>query len=582
MALFELARGLAGAYNGFNEGIDAEKNRQRAEVDRKYQDEQRAYQQQQQQRIAADQQRSDKLRTDLSAIDSTGPKDAAYSAASRAYGAAGDFEKSWAAQEAAIKSAYGESAKGYQRLLAASPGMDAKSAAEAVVSQLNSDYLPTKVVGYAVDPSDGSIEMEIDIGKGGQRAKHKFKSKEELLRGMEAIYSPDTYNSFVKAQREALIKQQEEINKPRIVGPGATLVSGGKPVYQNDAGYIPDPEGRLSPDGSGVAMIRAPSSGRGAGSGSSTGGKATAAPINDAHKYLEDALGKPDGSPEMAQRNMRAVSMLEGIYSTNPNISPRTAAYIAADATADEATGKPTKVTPQLNKDTGEVEMVYRNPQVEGGKPFRVATGGSAADLEKVGGKQQVAESVKGMVAELVSKAPPAQREAAMSQLVFVAKNPEQREKFIKQAASRGEDVAAWDRQLNLIRDYISLPGEKQIKSDGPLDKLRNVGGIFQRPSASQGAGAQEYVPRDGVPAELASRVSSASAAEQKRNEEDAAKKSAEEKAKAESRQKKRQEIGWLTQREISVMRPSEAGEYLRKYQDVLEPELARALRRRM
>lgn len=582
MALFELARGLAGAYNGFNEGIDAEKNRQRVEVDRKYQDEQRAYQQEIQSRTRAEAARADKLRADLGAVPIEGRNQAeVFRDVSRVQAASGNIAEALKAQEAATAAAYKESANRFARFKSSAASMPVDQLVDSAAGMFNADYLPAKLANRPTVNPDGTIDVEI-VMQDGQSVKHKFKDKNDLVVGMESWYSPDTYNSFVKAQREALIKQQEEINKPRIVGPGATLVSGGKPVYQNDAGYIPDPEGRLSPDGSGVAMIRAPSSGRGAGSGSSTGGKAPAAPINDAHKYLEDALGKPDGSPEMAQRNMRAVSMLEGIYSTNPNISPRTAAYIAADATADEATGKPTKVTPQLNKDTGEVEMVYRNPQVEGGKPFRVATGGSAADLEKVGGKQQVAESVKGMVAELVSKAPPAQREAAMSQLVFVAKNPEQREKFLKQAASRGEDAAAWDRQLNLIRDYISLPGEKQIKSDGPLDKLRNVGGIFQRPPASQGAGAQEYVPRDGVPAELASRVSSASAAEQKRSEEDAAKKSAEEKAKAESRQKKRQEIGWLTQREISVMRPSEAGEYLRKYQDVLEPELARALRRRM
>lgn len=499
MALFELARGLAGAYNGFNEGVDAEKNRQRVDADRKYQDEQRAYQQEIQSRTRAEAARADKLRADLGAVPIEGRNRAeVLRDVSRVHAENKNIDGALKAQDDAIAAAYKESTNLFARFKSSADSMPVDQLVDSAASMFNADYLPAKLANRPTINPDGTIDVEI-VMQDGQSVKHKFKDKNDLVVGMESWYSPDTYNSFVKARREALIKQQEEINKPRIVGPGATLVAGGKPVYQNDAGYIPDPEGRLSPDGSGVAMIRAPSSGRGAGSGSSTGGKAPAAPINDAHKYLEDALGKPDGSPEMAQRNMRAVSMLEGIYSTNPNISPRTAAYIAADATADEATGKPTKVTPQLNKDTGEVEMVYRNPQVEGGKPFRVATGGSAADLEKVGGKQQVAESVKSMVAELVSKASPAQREAAMSQLVFVAKNPEQREKFLKQAASRGEDVAAWDRQLNLIRDYISLPGEKQVESGGVLDKLRAGVGLPPSPAAAPQASQPAKDPLNGM-----------------------------------------------------------------------------------
>lgn len=506
MALFELARGLAGAYNGFNEGIDAEKNRQRVDVDRKYQDEQRAYQQEIQGRTRTEAARADKLRADLGAVPIEGRNQAeVFRDVSRVQAASGNIAEALKAQEAATAAAYKESANRFARFKSSAASMPVDQLVDSAAGMFNADYLPAKLANRPTVNPDGTIDVEI-VMQDGQSVKHKFKDKNDLVVGMESWYSPDTYNSFVKAQREALIQQQKEFAKPVTLKPGEARyvrAPDGSLVREAENATGFEPTGDIDANGDPV-MRRVPSSGR-AGSGAGSGGKAPATPINDAHKYLEDALGKPDGSPEMAQRNTRALSILEGIYAPDPktglapNISPRTAAFIAADATADEATGKPTKVALQLNKDTGEVETVYRNPQVEGGKPFRVATGGSAADLEKVGGKQQVAESVKGMVAELVSKAPLAQREAAMSQLVFVAKNPEQREKFLKQAASRGEDVAAWDRQLNLIRDYMSLPGEKQVKSGGVLDKLRTGVGLPPGPAAAPQASQPAKDPLEGM-----------------------------------------------------------------------------------
>lgn len=479
MALFELARGLAAGYNGFNEGVDAEKNRQQADSDRKYQAEQRAYQQSQQQRTIDDQRRADEARTALQSVDITQPQPQVLRDVAGIQAKAGNIVEALKTQEAATASAYKQSAERFAQIRAAAPSMTAEQLAKAAADAFNSDYLPSKLNGYQVNP-DGSIDIDV-ASPDGRSLKHRFKDKNELLTGMEAQYSPDTYNAFIKAQRDAAIRAQEKLNEnPYLNVPAGGMTIDrrtGRVVANNTTGFVPS--GQLDADGNPV-MVRPTGGTRGAGASSwAAGGKAATGGINEAAKILEDQFGKADGTPEMAQRNTRAMAMLEGVYKADPTISPRTAAYIAADATAD-----PTKLTMQINQRTGEVGLVYRNPEVERGRAFPIAEGaGTIADIEKKVGRPAVQKEVATMVDGMLAAVPEQSREAARQQLITVATNKEQRAAYLQAARQAGKDVPAIERQLNLVAEYMK-PASKDAKTGvGVLDRLR-TGGLFGGSSA--------------------------------------------------------------------------------------------------
>ena len=474
MALFELARGLAAGYNGFNEGVDAEKSRQQADADRKYQAEQRAYQQSQQQRTIDDQRRADEARTALQSIDITQPQPQVLRNVASIQAKAGNIVEALKTQEAATASAYKQSAERFAQIRAAAPSMTTEQLAKAAADAFNSDYLPSKLNGYQVNP-DGSIDIDV-ASPDGRSLKHRFKDKSELLTGMEAQYSPDTYNALIKAQREAAIKAQEKLNEnPYLNVPAGGMTIDrrtGKVVANNTTGFVPS--GQVDADGNPV-MVRPTGGTRGSSAGAGTGGGKTAAGgINEAAKILEDQFGKADGTPEMAQRNTRAMAMLEGVYKADPTISPRTAAYIAADATAD-----PTKLTMQINQRTGEVGLVYRNPEIERGRPFPIAEGsGRIADFEKKVGRPAVQKEVATMVDGMLAAIPEQSREAARQQLITVATNKEQRSAYLQAAQQAGKDVPAIERQLDLVAEYMK-PASKDAKAGGGvLDRLR-TGGLF-------------------------------------------------------------------------------------------------------
>lgn len=299
---------------------------------------------------------------------------------------------------------------------------------------------------------DGGVRMTLFNKDTGQTSTREFKgpkAREELLAAFTPYFRPDSYAKLLDKQSEI---QAEILKNPYQQVPGGYIDKrtgkfNATMVGQDIIGY--------NADGSPIYGSR----GQGAGSGSSGSGskKGAKTPVDDAMEILKDSMGgKGDGSPEGAARYTRAQSYLDGIFTTNPNVSPRTAAAIAADASAD-----PTKITLQLDNRTGQVSKVYANPDFEGGRQFNLGpNSGTVAEMEKVVGKSGMQQAVTGMVAQLASAVPPEQQPAFQQQLIQAATDPKVREQVIAAARESGQDVQAMNRQLDLIKAYAApAPG---------------------------------------------------------------------------------------------------------------------------
>ena len=299
---------------------------------------------------------------------------------------------------------------------------------------------------------DGGVRMTLFNKDTGQTSTREFKgpkAREELLAAFTPYFRPDSYAKLLDKQSEIAAEIAKDPYK-QVAG-GYIDKRNGKftatMVGQDVIGY--------NADGSPIYGSR----GQGTGSGSSGSGskKGAKTPVDDAMEILKDSMGgKGDGSPEGAARYTRAQSYLDGIFTTNPNVSPRTAAAIAADASAD-----PSKITLQLDNRTGQVSKVYANPDFEGGRQFNLGpNSGTVAEMEKVVGKSGMQQAVTGMVAQLASAVPAEQQAAFQQQLVQAATDPKLREQVIAAARENGQDVQAMNRQLDLIKAYAApAPG---------------------------------------------------------------------------------------------------------------------------
>lgn len=324
----------------------------------------------------------------------------------------------------------------------------------------NGDRLPGQVQGYKMN-ADGSATVNIKNTATGQAVPVTFKNVAELKQGLEGYYSPETLDAYRKSLREAALKA----NEPKVVNPGGALVAGGKEVYKNTTDRV-----QIGEDADGNPIYGKPAtSGRGAGTGST---KAPKESIDAATDLLKDFMGKADGSPEGAQRQARAVSLLDGIYSGNPGVSPRTAAAIAADASAD-----PTRVSLQIDNRTGLIGKVYSNPDLDGGRQYNLAPNGAqVAEMEKAVGKQGMVQAVSGMIDTIAAGAPEENRAAVRDQFIAVASNPAARKDFLDAAKAAGRDTQALGRQLDLVKAYMPAP---KANTKGPA--VTQPGGMRQQ-----------------------------------------------------------------------------------------------------
>lgn len=506
MSALDFLGGLAGTYSSIDKGIKDAEDRDQLKKDREYQAQTRQYELGQQKRKVEEQARADKLREADAAVSTTEQVTTPESKAIYGNDAAvtrddegnlmpgaiekpattvtrnrsmydvfrdyaknrrdaGDATGALDFQTKAIKVATDQASRQATGLIGQSASMSLEQYAQGAVKLFNNDALPQSIRDVKTN-ADGSVTATIFHNDTNQSMPVTFKTKAELTNAIRSQYQPEVYGKLLEKQAEIEAEAAKERAKAVTTPAGGVTTFGvGDPrgKVENDTGYVWT--GRLNPDGS-REMVKA-----GAGGGKS--GKAEKTNVEVASEYLKDAMGgKGDGSPEGAARYTRAQAYLDGVFSVNPNVSPRMAAAIASDAASD-----PTKISLQLDNRTGQISKVYRNPDFEGGRQFNLgANAGTIQEMEKQVGKSGMTEAVNGMVGELSSAIPQEQQAVFRTQLLKAATDPVSRKAALDAAKDNGQDVQAMARQLDLIKAYgAPAPAPQRTLNTG-------VGGMKPQP----------------------------------------------------------------------------------------------------
>jgi len=222
--------------------------------------------------------------------------------------------------------------------------------------------------------------------------------------------------------------------------------------------------------------------GKAAGSGSSSG-KAGATPLSQASDLWETVATKSENKLPTDQfaRGYRVVEELVGGGATPA---------VAVDAAMAVVTN-PKAARLELNTESGTVDLVYQNKEINGGRPMRVAAGaGTIAELEKSAGRDVLRTEVAKMVAKDYGD--------NAGKMIEIAADPSLAKEYLNQARDKGLDVEAIANRLNLIRSY--LPPESRESSRGDqkpggrslLDALRDGRGSTQIDPNSRAGKFQE------------------------------------------------------------------------------------------
>ncbi len=328
----------------------------------------------------------------------------------------------------------------------------------------------------------GGVTFEAYNKNGGYSQPMSFDDLQSAKDALTAHYSPDLYNKLLERRQAAQDKILEEQSKGHVLPAGGQFVPGvndpRKPVT-NDNGLVWT--GKYNPDGS-PEMIRPQANG----SGSSGAGGSPA----DAMKLYTDAfkLAATEGDMKMPTEAVRiGQSYLPAL--SEQGIAPQVAARISLDAAAD-----PTKTRLEINHKTGEVDRIYRNPDVNRGNAVVLARGaGSIKDLEKqAGGPEKMRDVAVGVVNSMLTNIPEEQRAPAQAQLLQIASDPGLRKQYLAAASQAGKDVGVISRQLDLIGTYVK-PDQSQKAPTTGSSKIPSVGGIPGYASRKSETGSGSY-----------------------------------------------------------------------------------------
>lgn len=291
------------------------------------------------------------------------------------------------------------------------------------------------------------------------------------------------------------VKPGEKLVVPRT---GQVVAEGNDRAY---GGLVQDE------DGNWVDMRPRAGGAGSAGTGAGKGGKAGATPESAATSAFENIYKNADvklQASQIADGQDYAVRAARQGAST-----PEEAARIAFDAAAN-----PSKIVPDLDAATGTWSGVYRNPAIQGGKPFNLAPGNvTVADIEKrEGGKQLLQDAANKLIAYQVQAVAPGDSAASadlQAQLIAAANDPSKRAKLLEVAARGGQaEVQALTRKLDLIKTY----GPKPAAAKPARAERFSVGGLPSYTPPADSPAGRAAAQRDAAGARRA-------AEEQKRND---------------------------------------------------------------
>ena len=616
--------GLAGAYTAIDRGMQVAKERERADEDRAYLQEQRGLLRQQQQREREAQDRAETLRKDLAAIPTTeqvdlnklNPEtskitvdddgnpsatqlpvmvdrkrttDSQLRDASAAFRKSGDLGRALELNAAADKEMFNRAARSFAQLRAGSANMTAGQIARQAKSIFDNDPFPMEVAAIR-EGQDGAISIDVRNRDTGQTATWNAKNKDELLSGIEAHYSPDNFVALDQARRKAAIdlqaKRDEELFKPRILKPGETLN-----VFDPRTGrYIQAAKGDIPAgyevveDAAGNASLRRVASPR---SGAST--------TNDPEKNVSDALDfivkssqfKETATPQQAAR----AQTLARQFARQDRVEPAIAAEAAMSAALN-----PERIRPTFNPRTGRISDAI---EYQGGN-FEIEDRGTVAAPRGV-----TPEVMRSIAGEYVSRMPTQDRPL----FVAAAFNPEARRALddkMARAVRSPENLRALERMLGRAPTEQDIARAVKAAVDATAPSLDLIGIHFDRegikgavsgsgfalsggkvvPDAAAGAGrAGSASPAGPQPIPSGQALSERRTQEERqRQERTAAERVASQQSASERAQTQRTlaaEVRSFTPEQVEVMRPGEVQSFLQKYGSVVTPAQAGVILRR-
>lgn len=435
-------------------------------------------------------------------------------------------------------------AQKFNQFRAAAADLPVAEQVKQAVGIFNDAPNPGMISNVQVDPVTGAVSFDAFNKATGQRVQRNFQDPQQLISDLHAFVSPESYQAEAAARQAHALKQQETVvlpaNSKLVTKTGRAVANGNTTQGLINVGTEDNPQ-----------WVQG---------GSGAGGKGQKPPVEQARGLISDALEKSDIKAKDPAAYARTVGIADHLYATNPSLAPGIAANIATTAAADEASAAPKFVRLRLNPDDGTVSKVYSNPDHEGGRTFNI--GRNAASLQQfselVGAKgmQQAGADILGVLNEPTRKL-----------YLEAAKDPAR----LKQAQ---DYIRAKSAPETLEANLAALNNRVQVLSQYTLPKAPQKGGATDAAVKDPGG---IYQPAAGTPPAVAQRVRQAEAQRARTAAEQAA---AGQTAQAQ-RMARQQEVAWLTEAEARVMKPSEAADYYRKYQDVLPPAVLRALRSR-
>ena len=319
---------------------------------------------------------------------------------------------------------------------------------------------------------DGSATAELYNKSTGFSTKQTFRDQKALKDALLAHYSPEMYNKLLERRQAAQEKIDAERSKGVVVPAGATFVPGvgdSRGQYTNNNKLVWN--GEYNPDGTPQMVDPRSAGGPASAAGVGKGGK-----IQDPLKAADDAWEFSSTKGEVKlQPNQLATGLRMTRAMAGDGVDPTLAAEVAMEVTTD-----PAKARLELNTDTGTVDLIYRNPRVNGGRAIPVSkNAGTMKELESSaeGGAKAIKTQVQNMVGQVYGQ--------NADRMIAIAADPNLSRQYLETARERGMDTAAIANRLNLMRTYLApasaraaAPASQPTQTKPLLERLRTGFGI--------------------------------------------------------------------------------------------------------
>lgn len=308
---------------------------------------------------------------------------------------------------------------------------------------------------------DGSVTVRLYNKLTGASQERTFGSVGDLKEALTWHYAPD----YAKSLYDKRLQAEQELQK----NPVASVPDG---YYDKRTGQF------VRTRAAGDQVIGYNSEGEpiyGKGSSAGAGASKSSKP-QDPLKAADDAWEFSSTKGEVKlQPNQLATGLRMTRAMAGDGVDPTLAAEVAMEVATD-----PTKARLELNTDTGTVDLIYRNPRVNGGRAIPVSkNAGTVKELESSteGGAKVIKAQVQNMVGQVYGQ--------NADRMIAIAADPNLSRQYLETARERGMDTAAIANRLNLMRTYLApaparaaAPASQPTQTKPLLERLRTGFGI--------------------------------------------------------------------------------------------------------